>query len=1082
MQSKNVILRKLLKSALAVSLLFSVVFAQGFTDTHSDGSLSGWTISGSRSWYESGGVASPYNASNYQGFLINDYACANDGTLEVRITANQWNGNTGGVVFRWTSSTSFYYVALLPANSTSNVVKFCKNTLSWDAGTVIASGLTMGTTYTLKVELSGSNFKFYIDGTYIGQIDDSDHQSGEVGYGYSNNYSDYIDYSEITWTEVASNSAPTDISLSPSDVDEGQPIGTVFGTFSTTDPDPSDVHTYTLVAGIGAEDNARFTITNDELKTAEEFTYDPAEPAYSIRVRSTDDGEGNLYFEKQFTITVNELEDYSQWTNAITVFFNTTPTGADVTGDVVNFPVVIRLNSANFDFSQAQDNGEDIRFESSDGTQLTYEIDEWSNSRQTATIWVTVPLLHGNSDQDYIIMYYGNSSVSDKSDPEEVFTTENGFAGVWHMSEDAAGSGTFDLYQDATANNSDGDDYASATGKSGIVGTGQEFDGYNDYINVPDFPDNDFNELTISVWVKLNPQSDSYWKDIISKEDNNYESSGFGLRHTYYDQFVFCIYRGGKQLLYGSQTGYVDDGNTWYHLTGSFDGSVQRIYMNGAEKLYQTLQPGLVKGTSQNLNIGRRVHDSNREVDGYLDEVRIETVSRSADWIKLCYTNQKENQAFISFTQGQPEVPAPTDFTATVIGGTNVLLSWQNNATNETGFEISYGPDVGSLQFLVDLGTNVESYTHTVGVCGQSYVYAIKAYNSSNESPLVILDQPAYTEPCVPTSLQAVPVSASEMGVSWDGNSPQYILEFSISGANDWTLLNSGTAKAYNHQGLLCNTAYDYRVKAVNPYGESNWTTIVIATTDQCLLEAPTDLIADNSIPDKILLNWTCISSAEDGFKIYRKEVSEVSYTEIGVVGVDITVYSDESVVCNTTYKYYVVAYNASTSSGASNIVEVTTLYCGSDKKTSELIRVTGMALNTDDTPVNGTKIVVVHLYNSKESSAVPIYDETISDVEIRNGFVSVPVGYGDTFKETITNNNTLYYDIIIDGESIFDDVLQNLTASPYTIKNTFNLHGAGSPIGTVSGPVGASYVDTDSQKLYMKYGETDNDWALIGQ
>ena len=45
---------------------------------------------------------------------------------------------------------------------------------------------------------------------------------------------------EFTITTTDVNDQPTDVSLSDSTVPENQPVGTVVGTFSTTDPDPGD--------------------------------------------------------------------------------------------------------------------------------------------------------------------------------------------------------------------------------------------------------------------------------------------------------------------------------------------------------------------------------------------------------------------------------------------------------------------------------------------------------------------------------------------------------------------------------------------------------------------------------------------------------------------------------------------------------------------------------------------------------------------------------------------------------------------------------------------------------------------------
>ncbi len=101
------------------------------------------------------------------------------------------------------------------------------------------------------------------------------------------------------------NNAPTDIALSPNTVPENAAANTVVGAFSTVDPDTGNTFTYTLVAGAGSADNAFFNITaGGNLRTSASFDYE-AKNSYAIRVRSTD--QGNLWFEKQFTISVSDV-------------------------------------------------------------------------------------------------------------------------------------------------------------------------------------------------------------------------------------------------------------------------------------------------------------------------------------------------------------------------------------------------------------------------------------------------------------------------------------------------------------------------------------------------------------------------------------------------------------------------------------------------------------------------------------------------------------------------------------------------------------------------------------------------------
>ncbi|MFZ5868627.1 MAG: DUF4347 domain-containing protein [Thermodesulfobacteriota bacterium] len=112
-----------------------------------------------------------------------------------------------------------------------------------------------------------------------------------------------VDTSAWVTTTIAVNGvndAPTDISISSSNVAENQPVGTVVGTFSTTDADTGDTHTYSLVAGVGSTDNALFSIVGSTLQTAAVFDFE-TQSSYSIRVRS-DDGNGGIH-EEIFAIT-----------------------------------------------------------------------------------------------------------------------------------------------------------------------------------------------------------------------------------------------------------------------------------------------------------------------------------------------------------------------------------------------------------------------------------------------------------------------------------------------------------------------------------------------------------------------------------------------------------------------------------------------------------------------------------------------------------------------------------------------------------------------------------------------------------
>ena len=108
-----------------------------------------------------------------------------------------------------------------------------------------------------------------------------------------------------------SNDPPTDISLSNNNLAENLPVTTLVGTLTTTDINPSDIHTYSL-ANTGPTcsgvDNSYFVIDNQNLRTAQVLDYE-TKSSYSVCIQTTDNGTPNLSYSKAFTITVMNVNE-----------------------------------------------------------------------------------------------------------------------------------------------------------------------------------------------------------------------------------------------------------------------------------------------------------------------------------------------------------------------------------------------------------------------------------------------------------------------------------------------------------------------------------------------------------------------------------------------------------------------------------------------------------------------------------------------------------------------------------------------------------------------------------------------------
>jgi gliding motility-associated-like protein len=122
---------------------------------------------------------------------------------------------------------------------------------------------------------------------------------------YSDTEKQAIEQSQATYYNISINTAPTAIALSATAIDENVAAESAIGTFTTTDIEGGSM-TYTLVSGTGDDDNAAFTIVGDTLKINASPDFE-TKNSYSVLVRVTDGG--SLSFDKQFTISINDLAE-----------------------------------------------------------------------------------------------------------------------------------------------------------------------------------------------------------------------------------------------------------------------------------------------------------------------------------------------------------------------------------------------------------------------------------------------------------------------------------------------------------------------------------------------------------------------------------------------------------------------------------------------------------------------------------------------------------------------------------------------------------------------------------------------------
>jgi hypothetical protein len=336
---------------------------------------------------------------------------------------------------------------------------------------------------------------------------------------------------------------------------------------------------------------------------------------------------------------------------------NTAPSGAGVSEDVVGFPLLVRLNAANFDFSQAQPDGSDLRFFRKDQTPLPYEIERWDAASGIGEIWVRLDTIFGNDDSQSLQMLWGELTAGVPLDSAAVFDTVDGFQGVWHLNE-AGISPCFD----ATPNRYTGTPYRmnAASAVAGAVGIGRHFEGDSAYFQMHGTADGRLNfaqdgAYAVSAWVRID-STDTLDQMILSKGHEQYYLNTHYVNAASGHAWEFVEYHDQQGW---QTTSAAAHSGAWKYLVGIRNGTRQYLYIDGVLMDSSiTLLPGTISRTVGNdLTIGRYIQAIGETpsakdfsyFNGTIDEVRISSMVCSPAWIRLCYMNQRADDRLISY-------------------------------------------------------------------------------------------------------------------------------------------------------------------------------------------------------------------------------------------------------------------------------------------------------------------------------------------------------------------------------------------------------------------------------------------------
>jgi hypothetical protein len=338
-----------------------------------------------------------------------------------------------------------------------------------------------------------------------------------------------------------------------------------------------------------------------------------------------------------------------------TLYYKTiTISNTNVSSDLTNFPLCVRISGDTDIGAHCLPTGDDIYFKDSNSNVLYCECESFSVTGGAATgvFWVKVGTI-SSSTTTTITCYYGDVAAVART-PTSVWDSD--FKGVYHLGLQSNGV-TFSML-DSTINANNGTNSGSITSATGEIGSCGSFNGSSKYGTIPKSISTDF---TISFWVNpsANGASGSQWYNGSGLTDGEVGGvvADFGIT-LLSNKIAF-----GTGNLSGTdvtiQSAATLTLGTWYKVdcTRVSSSGAMITYINGVSSATGNGATG-ARSAPPSIAVGR-IQTGSNYFNGYIDDIQVSGIARPAAWIKFSYYNQYSNEiswgAQTSF-QGPPQL------------------------------------------------------------------------------------------------------------------------------------------------------------------------------------------------------------------------------------------------------------------------------------------------------------------------------------------------------------------------------------------------------------------------------------------
>lgn len=267
---------------------------------------------------------------------------------------------------------------------------------------------------------------------------------------------------------------------------------------------------------------------------------------------------------------------------------------------------------------------------------------------------------------------------------------------------------------------------------------------------------------------------------------------------------------------------------------------------------------------------------------------------------------------------------SPSNLQASVVNDTVLRFTWNDNTSQETGFQLFESINDSGLFLRKTMPANtVTTDINGIFVGSKQYLYMLRAVKDTLKSKFtnsqlvtIVLSPPA--------GLYMYSLTDTLIELRWQQGTnafEQYVEVEERVGTGPYVkrgTIPSGTRSIQLSGHYKSGTNYSFRARAFSVYNVSGYSNVV---TTNVPFPAPTNITILHTGPTAVRLAWKDNTTFEEGFAIERLTDGEASFAEVFRTGPNDTAWTDTSIDSTKSYEWRVRAFTDSNLSAYSPVI-----------------------------------------------------------------------------------------------------------------------------------------------------------------